>query len=75
MKKVVFSNLCWYMAFTAKSKATISKMNGLEGPTWIKSRVIMKKTFKDWKAHLIVGPQMIIWSFQVRWVIGPIIME
>jgi hypothetical protein len=63
------------MAPNAKSKESISKINGLERPPWIKSGVIMKETFKDWKAHFSSSFQMKNWSFQVKQMKGVIFME
>jgi len=59
---------CENIAPIEKSKESISKINGLEGFTWIKNGAIVKKTFKDWKALLISTPQEQGWPFQVRWV-------
>jgi len=63
------------MACNAKSKESISKINGLERSSWIKSGAIMKENFKDWEAHFALGPQMKIWSFQVRQMRGVTFME
>jgi len=48
MKKIVFSKL-WEYGTITKSKAHVFKTKGLEGSTWIKSGVVMKEIFKDWK--------------------------
>jgi hypothetical protein len=45
------------MAPIAKSKMFVSKTKGLEGYAWIKSGVVVKEAFKDWKTFLDSTPQ------------------
>jgi hypothetical protein len=44
-------------ALIAKSKVFVSKTKGLEGSTWIKNGVVVKKQFKDWKAFQLQLPK------------------
>jgi hypothetical protein len=59
----------------AKLEAFVSKINGLEGSTWIKSEVVMKKTFKDWKLLLASTPYQKGWHFRIRQIIRAIIVK
>ncbi len=63
------------MAPIAKSKMFISKTKGLEGYAWIKSGVVVKEAFKDWKTFLDSTPQEKGWSFLVNQVKGAITAE
>ncbi len=74
MKKIVFSKL-WKKAPIAKSEASVSKTKGLEGFARIKSGVIMKEAFKDWKTLSTSSPPKKGWSFLINWIRGAIIEE
>jgi hypothetical protein len=46
----------------------ISKINGVQGFTWIKSGVVMKEAFKDWKINFTLGPQIKVeWKGPLSW--------
>ncbi len=59
----------------AKSKKSISKIRGLERSTWIKSGVVVKEAFKDWKALSTSTLQEKGWSFLVNWIRGATIQK
>ncbi len=54
----------------AKSKTFNSKTKILERFAWIKSRVVVKKTCKNWKALSTPTPQKKGWSFVINWIKG-----
>lgn len=61
--------------FNADLETFISKVHDLEGSKWIKSGVVVKEAFKDWKVVSNSTLQENCRLFQVKQVRGAIIMK
>jgi len=61
--------------FNTNLETIILKVHDLEGSTWIKSGVVVKEAFKNWKVVSISTLQEKCWLFQVKQVRGAIIVK
>jgi hypothetical protein len=65
MKKIIFSKLWKYVTY-CKVESIHLQTKCLEMYAWIKSGVVMKEAFKDWKTLLTSTPQEKGWSFLIN---------